>query len=157
MSALSPAQAARLLQACQQAGIRTQGLKAINPWSLTTRKAAELQSYIQEVDPVLAAELSADFTTPSLEMAALQHRLTSGEEVDFRALSPDLQTEYAQRNPEVVAAMNEKAEKDLLAKWDAEAREMAAKRGIDLDAKRAPQGWQERFFAQQQALKDAGL
>ena len=151
-----------LANALQAAGIKIDGLKAVNPWSTSdTPRSREIRWMLEAASPALANKLKGDAghesMTPSLAYAA---SVAAGITPD--AMQGEAATDYARFNPQVIQEQQLQAEQDILAKLEKASEEtrltnLVRQFGGDINAaKRAMDAEQQRDAErQQQAERDA--
>jgi hypothetical protein len=135
-----------LLEAAQSLKLNPAELKARNPFTMEGKVAESLQLAVQALDPMQAAQWAQEAGRgASLEAAAALAGVIPMSQAAHQNLM-ETSPEYVEQHK----AAQEKAEAELLAKWDAEAKAMANARGHDADAPRPATNWRERWQQEQQ-------
>ena len=151
-----------LANALQAAGVKIDGLKAVNPWSTSdTPRSREIRWMLEAASPALANKLKGDAGHESM-VPSLAYAASVAAGITPDAMQGEAATDYARFNPQAVQEQQEKADQDMLAKLEQASQEMQLNRiaqrfGGDINAaKRAMDAEQQRDAErQQQAERDA--
>jgi hypothetical protein len=148
-----------LLEAAQSLKLNPGELKAVNPFTMQGRVAESLQMAVQALNPMQAAQWAQEAGQgASLEAAAALAGvipMTQAAHQNLMETSP----EYIEQHK----AAQEKAEAELLARWDADAKAMAQARGVKADAPPAfrnamhKASWEQQEFAKRMQAAQAAV
>lgn len=155
---LTPEESRQVAQAVADAGINPSRLRNENPWSIEgdTPTARSVRMAVQVRYPALAARLAAAAGHQDGEVSLGLAAAMADPDFSPSHLSRGDYARWAELHPEQARAAAEAEEQALLAKWDNEARQMAADAGVNPDAKTYAGRWSS-WQRDQDQLTQAGL